>query len=96
MTPVYREGELFKLLRLTNNEGKVLKSLKLGVLPEHTFFRPQNNTQKGVCKYTPFHVLPKHTLSSYLNTPSCVPKTHLILCFGFVLNLTHFQVCSAE
>ena len=57
---------------------------------------PQNNTHKGVFKCTPFHVLPEHTLASYLNTPWCVPKTHLKLCFGLVLNLTHFQVCSAE
>ena len=30
------------------------------------------------------------------NTPWCVPKTHLKLCFVLVLNFTHFQVCSAE
>ena len=42
---------------------------------------PQNNTHKGVFKCTPFHVLPEHTLASYLNTPWCVPKTHLKVVF---------------
>ena len=71
-------------------------TLKKGALLQHTFFCLQNNTHRIVYKYTPFHVFPEHTLVSYLNTPWCVPKKHLKLCFVLVLNFTHFQVCSAE
>ena len=71
-------------------------TLKQSVLLQHTYFCPQKNTQKGENKRTPFHVLPKHTSVSYPNTPSCVPSTHLNLCFMLVLNLTHFQLCSQE
>ena len=60
------------------------------------FFNPQNNTHRDVYKYTPFHVLPEHTLVSFLNTPVCVPTTHLKLCFTLVLNLTHLKKFSAE
>ena len=34
------------------------------------FFNPQNNTHRDVYKYTPFHVLPEHTLVSFLTNAS--------------------------
>ena len=56
----------------------------------------QSSTLKGVYKNTRFDVLPEYTLLSYPNTPWCVPKGKLKLCFMLVLNLTHFQVCISE
>ena len=40
----------------------IAKEVSASLFPATHLSRPQNNTHKGVYKYTPFHVLPKHTL----------------------------------
>ena len=58
------------------------------IVPCNTRFSSSKQHTQSVYRYTPFHVLPKHTL--------VCSQALFYLFLGLVLNLTLFQVCSAE